>query len=384
MGCRNIMLLSCLTALLTSGCAGKPDQPAAAPPGSEYENAAASYRQAFKAIDGLLEEPGTPLNAMGPVRPEEGSSDLVSRLEPGLEWMHDGAAETRCEWGVDLHRRGAAAEFPHIRYVRPLARGAALRASSRWDSGARGQAIEDVRAMLAFARHVAAGGKGGLVSLTASQDVEAIVIDLLRRWIADGESAGLLEDLCREPERPPGNLAKVALLLETETILPWARRLSTEAALDAQDQRDRDAYIAPLMQRFGREKLLELIAASAEHYRETADLLDLPPEEFAVRFSQCIRRWDGAGNPFSQVGIVECPGIPKGYWGQARLRAQWAMLHAASYIQRGGPQAGREVIDPFSDRPFDCELSRDGFILRSALIVDGERVQMEFKDDRMR
>jgi hypothetical protein len=268
--------------------------------------------------------------------------------------------------------------------VRPLARGAALRASSRWDSGARREAIEDARAMLSFARHVAAAGRTGLVGLTASQDAEAIVVDLLRRWMVDGESARLLEDLCREPERPPGNLPKVALLLETETILPWAKRLSTETVLDAQDQRDRDTYIAPLIQRHGREKLLELIAESGDHYRETADLLDLPPEEFAVRFSQCLRRLDGGGNPFSQVGIVECPGIPKGYWGQARLRAQWAMLRAASRIQQGGQQAGKDVIDPFGDRPFDCERSRDGFILKSALFMDGERVQMELKDGRLR
>ena len=378
-----IVTLVLLAAILPSATAGGEPAGRADPPlGDKAENAATSYIEAFKAIEGMLEEPGTPLKSSGPPRLDEKAKALVVRLDPAIRLLHRGTRQSRCEWKLDLQRRGAAATIYHIASTRPLARGAALYAASRWETGDRRQAKEVAEDMLAFARHVGAAGRDGLVSLTASYDIEAMVIDLVCRWMTDAGSAALLEDLCRGPERPEGNLPKVALLLETETILPWAKRLAAEQDLDSQDRQDREKYIAPLVQRHGREDLLKLIAASEEHYKLTGELLDLPPEEFAPRFGQYLRKLDGAGNPFSQVGIVKCPGIPRGYWGEKRLRAQWKMLQAANGIQKRGPEASRDILDPFGDRPFECERSRDGFILRSALAIDDDRVTLEFKSGR--
>ena len=114
------------------------------------------------------------------------------------------------------------------------------------------------------------------------------------------------------------------------------------------------------------------------HYTEVGDLLDLPIDQFIPKSRKYLRKLDGAGNPFSQMAIVECPGIAGAYLQSRNLRAQWTILQAASSIFQRGPGAVKKTTDPYGDGPLKYEASADGFTIRSALVIDGKPVVLRF------
>jgi hypothetical protein len=111
------------------------------------------------------------------------------------------------------------------------------------------------------------------------------------------------------------------------------------------------------------------------------ELLDLPIDQFLPKFREYLRALDGAGNPFSQVAIVKCPGIPAAYLQSRNLRAQWAILQAASVLLQHGPEALKETVDPYGNGPLVYESSADGLTIRSALVIDGKSVGLRFTED---
>jgi hypothetical protein len=111
------------------------------------------------------------------------------------------------------------------------------------------------------------------------------------------------------------------------------------------------------------------------------ELLDLPIDQFLPKFREYLRTLDGAGNPFSQVAIVKCPGISAAYLQSRNLRAQWAILQAASMVLQRGPEALKETVDPYGNGPLVYESSADGFTIRSALVINGKSVALRFTKD---
>ncbi|MCY2954474.1 MAG: hypothetical protein NTU53_21295 [Planctomycetota bacterium] len=313
-----------------------------------------------------------------PLPPNDRSEQIVSRLGPALKCLHDATAKQECDWENDLHRKGASAAFPHLAKSQDLARRAILRACYYWQAGKRDLAIGDVRAVAVLARRVGDEGKTGLVGLTERYKIEQTVVDVLRQWIADAESARSLDGLCQLALQPEGNLPKTGLLLERETILPWTRRLVTAADLTPEEQKWRDQFFGRFLAERGVPWILRKTDETKAHYTEVGELLDLPSDQFIPKFREYLRKLDGAGNPFSQVAIVECPGIPGAYLQSRNLRAQWTILQAASSIFQRGPGAVKEAADPYGDGPLKYEASADGFALRSALVIEGKPVALRF------
>jgi len=271
-------------------------------------NAADDYRRAFDEIGRLPEADGT-LPAAGERLPPAGTSQaIVARLSPAMKCLHEATARQQCDWGTDLPRRGAAATFPHVPRSQDLARRALFRARWQWHMRDRDQALADARAVVVLARRVGDEGNSGLLGLTERYKIEQTVVDVLRQWMTDAESARLMDDLFRLALQPDENLPKAGLL----------------------------------------------------------------------QFRQYIGKLDGAGNPFSQVAIVRCPGIPAAYLQSRKLRAQWTILRAASEVLRRGPDAAKEIDDPYGNGPLKYQATSEGFTLRSTLVIDGKDVALEF------
>jgi len=85
------------------------------------------------------------------------------------------------------------------------------------------------------------------VGLTERYKIEQSIVDVLRQWIVDAESARPLEGLFHLALEPEGNLPKAGLLLERETILPWTRRLVTASDLTKEEREWRDRYLGHLL-----------------------------------------------------------------------------------------------------------------------------------------
>jgi hypothetical protein len=215
--------------------------------------------------------------------------------------------------------------------------------------------------------------------LTERYKIEQIAVDALRRWIVDAESARPLDGLFRLALAPEENLPKAGLLLERETLLPWMRRLITAFDLTDEEKKWRDQYAGQLLAQRGSEWILQRLDQARVHYTEVGELLDLPIDRFLPKFREYLRKLDGAGNPFSQVAIVQCPGIPGAYLQSRNLRAQWAILQAVSLVLQRGPQTVKDIVDPYGNGPLVYEPSADGFAIRSALVIDGKPVAITFK-----
>jgi hypothetical protein len=241
-----------------------------------------------------------------------------------------------------------------------------------------------MRAVVVLARRVGDEGRTGLVGLTERYKIEQTVIDVLCQWMAGAESARSLDGLCRLALQPEGNLPKVGLLLERQTLLPWTRRLVTASDLTTEEQRWRDRFLGQLLAKYGAQWILKKADETEVHYTEVGELLDLPIDQFIPKFRQYLGRLDGAGNPFSQVAIVECPGIPGAYLQSRNLRAQWTILQAACMVLQRGPVAVKETSDPCGEGPLKYEPLPDGFTLHSALVIDGKPVELRFTRDARR
>lgn len=341
-------------------------------------NAADDYRRAFEEIarlpdaDAALSKPSEPLPS------DSKSEQIIARLGPALKWLHKATAKQECDWKNDLHRKGAAAEFPHLPKSQDLARRAIFRARYHWKSGRTAQAIGDIRAVVVLARRVGDEGKTGLVGLTERYKIEQTVIDVLCQWLGDAESARSLDSLYRLALKPEGNLPKVGLLLERQTLLPWTRRLVTASDLTTEEQRWRVRFLGQPLAKHGAQWILEKADETEVHYTEVGELLDLPIDQFIPKFRQYLGELDGAGNPFSQMAIVECPGIAGAYLQSRKLRAQWTILKAASIVFRRGPVAVKETSDPYGEGPLKYKPLADGFTIRSALVIDGKPVELRF------
>jgi len=341
-------------------------------------NAAQDYRRAFEEIARLPDADAAVPGPNEPLPPIGRSEQILLRLGPALKCLHEATAKQECDWGIDLYRKGAAAEFLHPPKCQDLARRAIFRARCYWQAGKRNQAIEDIRAVVVLARHLGNEGKTGLVGLTERYKIEQAVVDVLRQWLTDAESPRSLDGLCRLALQPEGNLPKTGLLLERETILPWTRRLVTARDLTAEEQQWREQFFGRFLADRGVPWILQQTDKTKVHYTEVGELLDLPIDQFIPKFREYIRKLDGAGNPFSQVAIVECPGIPGAYLQSRNLRAQWTILRVASSIFRRGPGTVKEAADPYGNGPLKYDVSPDGFMLRSALVIDGKPVTLSF------
>ena len=344
----------------------------------EFDNAAHFYRRAFEEVDRLsdvdvaLPEPNEPLPT------DSRSAQIVSRLESALKCMHEATKKRVCDWENDLDRNGAAASFPHLANSRELVKRAIFRARYYWQFGRREQAIADLQAVIVLARRVGDEGRTGLVGLTERYKIEETVVGLLRKWAIDAESAQLQDGLCRLALQPEENLPKIALLLEREILLPWARRLITASDLSKEDQQWRDQFFGQHLTQRGAPWILRKLDEAEVHYTEVGDLLDLPIDQFITQFHRYLRKLDGAGNPISQIAIVECPGIPGAYLQSRKLHAQWTILQAASRVLQYGPDAVKKTIDPYGTGPLTYRTSADGFTIRSALVIDGNPIELSF------
>lgn len=355
-----------------------PQSTRAATESDDPANAAAEYHLAFDQLAQLPESDRLRLDRDEPLPEEEEAGPFLKRLEPALLHLHAATAREHCDWKIDLARQGAAATLSHLAPSRGLARAAILRARRHWDAGRRDEAIADAQAILRLARRVGDDGRSGLVGLTQRYRMEQALVNQLCEWLTDETAAKSLEARFTTALQLEENLPKVGLLVERDHLLPWLRKLVSEKDLTSEEQKWRAQYCGELLKQHGAEWIVKRIDESETHYKEAADLLELPPEEFSRQFGELCQRLDGAGNPISQTGIVECPGIPEARQESRRLRAEWTLLEVASHILQQGPQALKSSQDPFGKGPFAYSRTTDGFRLGSALTIDGDRVELTF------
>lgn len=342
-------------------------------------NAAQSYRRAYAEVDELLEATGEIPESAEPLPTASEFAHWDKQHEQVFFWLRQATEAGECDWQNDLQRKGAAAVFPHLAQARELARRAIFRARFNWHGKQREQAIADLRCVIILARRIGDEGRTGLVGLIERYKMEQTVVDLVNNWLVDSDSAQRLDPLFRLALQPDLNLPKKGLLLEREMLVPWMRRLVRTSDLSAEQHEWRRQFVDPLSARRGVPWILQKLDETESQYEQVGELLELRPADFGPRFRDYLARLDGAGNPFSQTAIVECPGIPGTYWQSRKLRTEWTMLQTAAVVFQHGPEFAKKTRDPYGDGAFALSESPHGFTLRSELILEGTPVTLDFK-----
>lgn len=377
---------------------------------AQSQNAAHFYRQTAAAIEELSDTDKTLIDATGElhllalysppsswstqelmrlsntVPTDKTAAETVASLKPALDFFHQGAKTTDCDWGFDFQSGNLNTPIPHLPIVSDVVKCTVFRSRYYWAAGMKQEALNDLQALKTFATHVGAAGDGGLISLVVQFNIERVAAYTIAQWLVDPKSAQILTKIAQEPNRPPTNLARKALLLETEAVLPLAKRLIDTSGLTDAQRRERyqadlftDVYtIGQLVRRYSEKGLLAQIKQSRDHYRHTGRLLDLPVGEFQPKFDKYMSEIENMPNFFSNIGLVECPGIERVYYDVKEMRVRWRMLQAAIDIVQHGTKAQPKHKDPFGDGPFEIDSAAGGFKLTSKLQVNGTPVSMQF------
>ena len=343
------------------------------------ENAALAYWRAFAMIPNMTaEEEEMVLAAMASLTVPLGqqTDKLVADWGPALKLLHEGAATSACEWGVDLSKEGPATLLPHLSKARQLARGAWFRSCYFWERGQKQAAVEDLKAAVILARHTGARGRGLLISVLVQIAIENALVKGAARYLTDVEAADALDRVMADLSAMPNeNLISNAFLVEKQTCLGWyIDRLRSGKGEDIAQSLAGEVPGIPGGQ--SSSELLRLLEETGRHYEEMAEIFGLPPRQSAARWAAFTKQVEASGNPFTKLIV---PAVYRAREAELELRTRWAMLRAGIAVRKRGPQALQTVKDPYDDLPFEYAEHDGTFELTSRLTTrDGEPVSLSF------
>jgi RNA polymerase sigma-70 factor (ECF subfamily) len=359
------------------GAPEAPPQPGTAPGAAAGRgaNAALPYGQAFIALRRGVGDKDKLLAGCLTMPLDAHAREVVSKAAYALRMMRRGAALPRCDWASDLER-GIETSYTHGDGARVLSALACLRARMRFEEGQSAEAIEDVVAALALARHVSQDGT--LDSLRAGYQVERLMGEVLALHLPRLDAATVKDLKKRLDALPAGARPATATLRMEESLLNWV-------VGEVQEAKDKDSLLAFLSQLCGskgdspeknrargRAFLEECggtaagVLKSAEEMRRRAaplaQTLGLPPDQVAKEFEREAKKL--AGNP---VFKVFAPVLQNVRVRQAEADVRRALLSAALAVRLDGKGALKSHPDPVVGGPFEYVAFDGGFELRSKL-----------------
>jgi RNA polymerase sigma factor (sigma-70 family) len=346
-------------------------------------NAAIPYGQALIALrrvpgpqDKLVAECLTmPLDAR--------AREVVTRGGYALRMVQRGAELPRCDWAIDSER-GIDVSYTPADGAQLLSALACLRARLRFEEGHSAEALSDVVAALALARHVSRDGT--LDGLWAGYDIERRMSETLAPYLPSLD-ARAIKGLKRHLDAlPPGGSAATATLRMEESLLSWI-------VGEVKEAKDKDSLLTFLAQlgvgpkepdkrRAEARAFLEAcggtaggVLQSAEEMRRSstrlAKKLDLPPDQVARESEREERKL--AGNPMFKVFGPVLHNIRSR---QAQADVRRALLTAALAVQLDGKGALKDHPDPVAGGAFEYVAFEGGYELRSKWKADEKSVAL--------
>lgn len=244
-----------------------------APPQTEARNAALHYWQAFAALPGP-KSGGAPLSKEQQQRLDEWETapldeTAVAALKScaaALVQLHRGAAIGPCVWGshFDHPLDGVGTRCPQVTAAHDLRHAALLRARYRFAHNQPRRALDDLLALVRFARHLETGSTlvGVLVAYAIERDVIRVLAANL--WALDAEP-GLRAAARAEWDRLPAARPVAEALADERSAL--VASLRHQAGADPENPRDDETegtgFIPTLGFILGRETFAEAVATLA-------------------------------------------------------------------------------------------------------------------------
>jgi hypothetical protein len=353
------------------------------PPNASELNAAVKYLRA----DASLRQ-GYPLGTDAWVKLQEKvqlsiddeSKKIVEASSEALSEFRHAANISTCDWQVSVED-GPFASTAHRGAIRELVAVALLRAKIQNRAGHPSEAMRDVLASYAAARHLSSDGSiaSVLFGYAIEREITSVVQEVIPA-LSRSELQELQAGLSHLPSGSGMQNAFIAEKLNRNDILTIAR-----------SSKSRDDLIQRLIENVpaleGDKHKATLIVdgcgASVSGFeecaRKEAELIrrwtaqfSLNPLEFETGFDSDFTR-ESADNP---VAAQFTPSMSRMRWAEAYNATRRALVQAAIGVQLSGEPALLTYTDPYTQKSFRYAREGSGFRLDSDLIQDGKPVSL--------
>jgi hypothetical protein len=329
-------------------------------------NAADLYRRAFdlisdkdsKVIHTLSEDRITPENA--------GVMSILNRASPALEHLHAAAKVADCDWGIPLTSAGVPEFMKVSSGARLLAMVAALRARIAFQQGQPAEALDDLLALLALARHV---GRGRIyISGLVQFAIEPIAILVAAPSLPHQEPAALQAAMSRIDALPESLTLSDATQAEKVYFLNATRAEAAQLGPTNLREHIRASFPGPLGEAMltrvegDPARFIALIDQTGPAFDQLADIWALPYARIDPALA-AFRAAHAETNPLALSILEQSERMRPAF---ERATAQRALFRAALVVAAGGAEQLATVPDPFGTGPFQYRPFAGGFELTSA------------------
>ncbi|QJX00961.1 hypothetical protein [Frigoriglobus tundricola] len=349
-------------------------------------NAALLYWHAFAAMPGpkgsgdkLTEDEQKRVDEWETAPLDEATGRALKKHADALAYLHRGAAIAYCLWGsqLDLRRDGIGTRCPQVASAHGLRHAALLRARYRFANGQAHRAVDDLFALLQFARHLDVGSSliGVLVGFGIERDVIRVLASHM--WVLAADADLLTATKAKWVRLPPARPMVDALREERDGFLGMIRR---HAVLDPNDQPDDEigtpiGFIPTLGFLLGSETVPQSVATLCDtverHTERLIQATAVSPEKIAAAEEAFYANWDKdtAGDDLIAAVVARTflPAVGNLRRTEAEMQTRRAMLCAALAVAEGGSETLKANPDPFGNTPFKTRPIGSGYEMTSAL-----------------
>lgn len=357
----------------------------AAAPDPPAPNAALHYWQAFAVLpapkglgDKLTGDEQKRIDEWETAPLDETTESALKKYATSLVYLHRGSGISACVWAseADLPRDGIGARCPQVPRSHALQHPALLRARYRFAHGQPRRALDDLFALVRFARHLEVGGSllGVLRAYAIERDAIRVIADNTHALAADGRA---LADARTEWDKlPPPRPMAAALRAERESMVGMLRH---QAGVDPDDPADDElavnGFIPTLAFILGKETFEQAVATVCgtvgRHDDRLIQVTAVALDKIGAAEKAFFDNWDkdtANDDPIAvAVAKMLLPAAGRLRLTEAEMFTRRAMLRAALAVAAEGADKFKTHTDPFGNVPFETRPVEGGYEMKSGL-----------------
>ena len=336
--------------------------------GTTNSNAAVLYQQAFALFDSLTKEQKELIKDWRTNVDQSVTAELCERIRPIADLMHQAAAVTNCNWGLD-EPITFESKLPHLAQSRSIARAAIWSAAHCRTDDSMG-AVDDLVATARLGQNLS---PAMILTHLVDLAIQGLAIDFIAEradtlaGTGDTRLVQLFDDTHYNESLSRG-IGVEADMLDREADR-WAAMPPEELAHELKQLNEDN----PAFQSVEPAQAVAGMRQAAELEREFADALLLSEAEYR----DALARVQAAGkpNPFAEVFLSNEGLVDK----TQAMTVRSAMVAAGLTVMQSGPQALQSRLDPTTGKPFAYTQTTVGFELQSDYQANGQPIKLQFK-----
>ncbi len=357
------------------------------------QNAALQYWEAIAYLpapkgsgDRLTQEEQKRVDEWETAPLDEITRSALKKYSYTLQYMHRGAAMPNCAWAsqINLFRDGIGTFFPQGARSSDLRHVTLLRARYRFVNNQVDRAVDDLVALVRFARHLEGGSPllGFLIALAIERDATQVLADNF--WAFANDVQTIASARQKWLKIPPARPLNIALREERDGFIGMLRH---HAGLDQKnlpdDEHGNAIFLPTLRYLLGWETRAQALAVVCQtygkHYERFIRATDVSPDKVQAAAKTFLDSWerDTAGDDLLAVRITRTlfPDFVKLRHKEAETQTRRIMLQTAFAIALEGADKlkSQENLDPLTRQPFESSKAESSYELKSSLgkLIDG-------------